>query len=1067
MLERILRFSIQNRVLVVMITVALSVVGALALLRLPIDAVPDITNNQIVINTVIPAYGPEAVEKQVTFPIESGLSGIPGLEYTRSLSRNEFSQVTAVFSDSVNVYFARQQVNERLQEVRDRLPSTAEPRMGPVSTGLGEVSMWAVNYVQPGRNYTTPEGRVLTTPIEKAAYLRELQDWVIRPQLRTVQGVAAVETIGGYERQYVVEVDPSRLLSLGISLEQLSQALQRNNQDMGAGFIEPQGEAYTVRALGRLTSAAQIEQVVVGERRGVPIRVAEVARVRNGAELRTGSASMNGHEVVIGTAVMLMGANSRVVAEAVSQRLQEVNRSLPAGVSAELVLDRTKLVDATIATVGRNLAEGAFLVIVVLFALLGNFRAALITATAIPISMLLTAIGMVGAGISGNLMSLGAIDFGLVVDGAVIIVENCVRALAEAQALAGKPLTRRERLKTVYAASRAVRNATAFGEAIIITVYLPILTLTGVEGKMFRPMALTVILALGAAFVLSLTFIPALVAIGIRGPVSEREVAPILWAKRVYMPALDWALRHPRPVLAGNVVVLGLACALFMTLGQEFVPTLDEQDLAMHAVRLPGTGIEQSTKLQMEIEKAAARLPQVAVVFSKTGTADLASDPMPPNVSDTFLILKPRSQWPDPNLPKAALIEEIQQAVEQVPGHGFEFTQPIQMRFNELLSGVRGDVAVKLFGDNFDELLPAARKIAEVLRTDKGGQDVRVEQVSGLPALSIDMDRDMLGRLGIDVASAQQVVAAAVRGEPSGFILAGDRRFEIVVRLPEKGRTDLQALENLPVPTTAAGHRATAEDLATGFVPLKSVATLTLEEGANQISRENGKRRIVVQANVRGRDLGSYVEEAQRRIRTEVVLPPGSWLEWGGQFENLVAARQRLALVVPLCLLLIFILLHTTFGSARQALLVFSGVPLALPGGVLALFVRGLPFSISAAVGLIALSGVAVLNGLVMVTFINQLRREGQPMQEAVRHGAEMRLRPVLMTALVASFGFVPMALSTGTGAEVQRPLATVVIGGLLTTTVLTLLVLPVLYSLVERRTEIAPVKPLGRRSTD
>ena len=1054
MLERILRFSLEQRGWVVLLTLLAGLVGLLALLRLPIDAVPDITNNQVVINTVVPAYAPEAVEKQVTFPLESALSGIPGLEYTRSLSRNEFSQITAVFSDQIDVYFARQQVNERLQEIRDRLPATAVSRLGPISTGLGEVCMWVVDFAHNASTYHTPEGRVLQTPTQKAAYLRELQDWVIRPQLRTVKGIAAVDSIGGYERQFVVEVDPDRLLAMGISLETLSQALERNNLDTGGGFIEPRGEAYTVRALGRLAGAREVSEVVVGERRGTPIRVKDVALVKDGAELRTGSASRDGHEVVVGTAVMLKGENSRLVAARVTERMDEIRRTLPPGVRVEIVLDRTKLVDATIATVSRNLVEGALLVIVVLFALLGNFRAALITATAIPLSMLLTAIGMVGGGISGNLMSLGAIDFGLVVDGSVIIVENCVRVLSERQHELGRPLTRRERVKTVFEASRSVRNATAFGEAIIITVYLPILALTGVEGKMFHPMAVTVILALMAAFLLSLTFIPALVALAIGKRVSEHEVAPIRWAKRAYVPLLEAALRWRKLVVFLSLALFALSLVIFRTLGQEFVPTLDEKDLAIQAIRIPATGIQQSTELQMLTEKAISEQPEVQVVFSKTGTAELASDPMPPNISDCIIILKSQSQWPDPQLTKARLIEQLLERVERIPGQNYEVTQPIQMRFNELLSGVRGDVAVKLFGENLEQLLPVANQMASVLREVPGGTDVRVEQISGLPALSIRPDREIMGRLGIDAQTVHQVIAAAVRGQPSGFILEGDRRFEIVVRLPEKGRIDLASLENLPVPVPPGSYAGEPREQRTAFVPLKSVATLTLEEGVNQISRENGKRRIVVQANVRGRDLGSYVEEVRQRM-AGIQLPAGSWMQWGGQFENLVKARQRLSIVVPLGLLLIFLLLYTTFGKARQALLVFTGVPLAIPGGVFALIVRNLPFSISAAIGLIALSGVAVLNGLVLVTFINQLRRDGMALHEAVREGSVLRLRPVLMTALVASFGFLPMALSTGTGAEVQRPLATVVIGGLLTTTILTLFVLPALYETFERNKEI------------
>ncbi len=1072
MLERVLHFSIHHRLLVILLTVGAALVGVESLLRLPIDAVPDITNNQVQINTVHPAFSPTEVEKQITFPVETALAGIPGLSYTRSLSRNGFSQVTAVFDDAVDIYFARQQVNERLAEARAALPPGADPRMGSISTGLGEIYMWVVEYENAGKaegatsdagfrpdgSYLTPEGRTLRTPLEKAAYLRELQDWVIRPQLKTVTGVAGVDAIGGYLKHYVVQPDPTKLIAYEVTLDDILSALERNSQSTGAGYIEQRGESYVVRSSGLLRNEGEIADVVIREQRGIPVRVRDVGSVVLGSELRTGSASENGEEVVVGTALMLIGENSRTVAKAVDEKLAQVNKSLPPGVRAKPVLNRTKLVDATIGTVEKNLTEGAILVIVVLFLLLGNIRAALITALAIPLSMCLTAIGMVQGRVSGNLMSLGAIDFGLIVDGAVIIVENCVRRLAERQHELGRRLTLAERLDTVYEASREVRGATAFGEAIIITVYIPILFLTGIEGKMFQPMAITVIFALSAAFVLSLTFIPAMVALGLGGNITEKENILIRLLKKGYEPALRASLRFALPVVGAAAVAFVLSIALFSTLGQEFVPTLDEKDIALHALRMPRTGLTQSQDMQFSVERAVSRLPEVAFVFSKTGTAELAADPMPPNVSDTFIILRPQAEWPDTTLAKAELVKRIQAAVEKLPGNNYEFTQPIQMRFNELIAGVRSDVAVKLFGDDYERMLPAAQEVLNVLRKIPGASDVRVEQVTGLPMLDITVKRREASRLGLSVKDVQDIVATAVGGKEAGFVFEGDRRFNLLVRLPEALRADLDQLRRLPVPLPKpepGEEEGAPADHAPGYVPLSSVADLALVDGPNQISRENGKRRIVVQANVRGRDLGSFVGEAQAAIESKVKLPAGYWMTWGGQFENLTAAKKRLTIVVPVCFFLIFLLLFGTFGSVRQALMVFSAVPLALSGGIVSLWACGLPFSISAAVGFIALSGVAVLNGLVMVSFINGLFFHGMERDEAIVSGSLTRLRPVMMTAVVAALGFVPMALATGTGAEVQRPLAVVVIGGIVTSTALTLFVLPALYRLVMRR--VAP----------
>ncbi|MFV3074381.1 efflux RND transporter permease subunit [Niveispirillum fermenti] len=1054
MIERILSLSVQRRYLVVLLVAVAAAFGLQSLLRLPIDAVPDITNNQIQITTLAPALSPFEVEQQVTFPVETALAGIAGLESTRSISVNGLSQVTAIFQETVDIYFARQQVGERLTEAREQLPPGLTPTMGPISTGLGEVYMWTVEYApfdagaaragqpgwQPDGSYLTPEGERLADEVERATYLRTVQDWIVTPQMKGVAGVAGIDTIGGHERQYHVLPDPGKLIAFGISFADLTRALENANQSLGAGQLERNGELFIVRADGRLSGPEQIAGVVVATRGGVPVRLGDVAQVRPGQAVRTGSASENGREVVVGTALMLIGQNSRTVAAAVDARLEIIRASLPADILAKTVLDRTDLVNATIRTVAKNLTEGALLVIAVLFGLLGNFRAALITAAVIPVTMLLTATGMLEAGVSANLMSLGALDFGLIVDGAVIIAENCLRRLGERQHALGRVLTLEERLGEVTLAAREMIQPTVYGQAIIITVYLPLLTFTGVEGKMFEPMALTVIIALAAAFVLSLTLVPAMIAIFVKGRVEEKENAVIARAGRIYQPLLEKALRRPLRMSALATGLFAGSLLLFGQLGQEFIPQLDEGDVALNSFRIPSTGLPLATAQQMEIEKAVTAFPEVAFAFSKTGTAEIGTDVMPPGISHMFVMLKPRDQWPDRSLSKADLIRRLEAAVAELPGQVYEVSQPIQLRFNELLAGVRGDVAIKVFGDDFDTLLDTANTIASQVRGIDGAADVRVEQVSGASFLNVTVDRDRAARFGLSVAEVQEVLAMAVGGREAGLIYQGDRRFDIVALLPGGLRNDPDALKALPIPLPpdAAGNART--------VPLGQVARFDVAEGPNQISRENGKRRIVVQANVRGRDIGSFVAEAQQAIAANVAVPAGYWIDWGGQFENLIAARERLMVVVPACFALIFLLLYSALGTARDAALVFSGVPLALTGGILALFLRGMPFSISAAVGMIALSGIAVLNGLVMLSHIRQLRQGGMDLDRAVRQGARTRLRPVLMTALVASLGFVPMALSTSVGAEVQRPIATVVIGGLFTATLLTLLVLPALY---------------------
>jgi heavy metal efflux system protein len=1048
MISRILALSIQHRWVVVLLSLGAMALGAWSMTRLPIDAVPDITNKQVQVNTTAPSLSPVEIEKQVTFRIETALAGIPGLDNTRSISRNGFSQVTAVFSEKTDIYFARQQVGERLLELRPNLPRGVEPKMGPISTGLGEIYMWSTSFASTAPDagpYVTPEGERLNTEVERAAYLRTVQDWIVRPQVKSVMGVAGVDSIGGYVKQYQVQPDPSKLISLGLSFGDVARAIEANNVSRGASVIERNGEGIAVRTGGRLENLTDIGDVVISTRGSVPVRVRDVAQVAIGGEIRTGSASENGHEVVVGTALMLIGSNSRTVAAAVDAKINQVRRTLPAGIEIQTILNRTQLVDATVRTVATNLGEGALLVILVLFLLLGNFRAALITALVIPVAMLMTATGMLQGRISANLMSLGALDFGLIVDGAVIIAENTLRYLAERQAASGRSLSISERLQTVRVAAEEMIGPSVYGQAIIIIVYVPLLTFGGVEGKMFEPMALTVILALGAAFVLSLTFVPALVAIFITGRVSEGDNWIVRQLKASYAPLLKRTIKRPLPVIAGAAVLFAAALLVFFRLGQEFIPTLDEKNVTMHALRIPSTSLAQSQAMQIDVEKTVSALPQVAFVFSKTGTAEVATDPMPPNATDTFIMFKPREQWPDPDLTKDAVLEQIEAAVRELPGNNYEFTQPIQMRFNELLAGVRGDVAVKVFGEEFEPLLRAADQIAKILRATKGAKDVKVEQASGLSILDISVDKAEIARRGLSLAAVQEVIGTAIGGRDAGVVFEGDRYFEIVVRLPETTRNDLDALKNLPVSLPSAG----AVSLT---VPLGRLATFTLNEGPNQVSRENGKRRVVVTANVRDRDIASVVNEARGKIDAQVNLPAGYWMTWGGQFENLEAARRRLSIVVPVCFLVIFLLLMSALGSPRDALLVFSAVPLALTGGVLALWLRGLPFSVSAAVGFIALSGIAVLNSLVMLTFIKQLMAQGREKLDAVYEGALIRLRPISMTALVASLGFVPMALATGTGAEVQKPIATVVIGGLVSATLLTLFVLPALYALFGRK---------------
>lgn len=1055
MFEKILSFSITHRWFVLLGTLSVAAFGAYNYRHLTIDAVPDITNVQVQVNTEAPGFSPFETEQRITFLIETAMSGLPKLDYTRSLSRYGLSQVTVVFKDGTDIYFARQLISERLQEVREKLPPDISPTMGPIATGLGEIYMYTVENKSGVKEERSP------------TELRTIQDWIVKPQLRNVPGVIEVNGIGGYEKQFHVNPYPEKLLAFNFSFHDIFEALSKNNSSVGAGYIERNGEQYLIRAPGQVSSLEDIQGIVLGSHEGTSIHLRDVADVVLGKELRTGAATEDGKEVVLGTVFMLIGENSRIVSKRVSKKMEEINGSLPQGVIAKTVYDRTNLVNATIDTVRKNLFEGALLVIVILFLMLGNVRAALITACVIPLSMLITISGMVSSKVSGNLMSLGALDFGLIVDGAVILVENCIRRLSAAQHRLKRVLTKEERLKLVKEASLEVRQATMFGELMIMIVYLPILTLTGVEGKMFYPMAFTVLLALTGAMILSLTFVPAAVAIFVSGKVSEYDNIVIRVAKHVYRASLVTALECRFLVITAAMVLVVITGLLASRMGTEFIPSLDEGDIALHALRIPGTSLTQAIEMQHTLERKLEGFSEVKNVFAKIGTAEIATDPMPPSVADGFVMLKPRSEWRNPEMPKAELVAQIEKALMEVPGNNYEFTQPIQMRFNELIAGVRSDVAVKVFGDDMDILLETAERINLVLSKVQGASDVKVEQVTGLPLLTIKLDRNKLARFGIHLSDAQEVIEIAMGGKAAGDVFEGDKRFEIIVRLPEELRTNIEAMKRIPIPLlddegehgeslALISNPLIEEKLVKSFIPLGELADIEVTQGPNQVSRENGKRRIVVTANVRGRDLGSFVEEAEKEIRQNVEVPAGYWTTWGGQFEQLISAKKRLLVVVPLALLLIFILLFATLGTITDALLVFTGVPLALTGGIAALWLRDIPLSISAAVGFIALSGVAVLNGLVMLSFISKLKAEGMDLYEAVIQGSITRLRPVLMTALVASLGFVPMALSQGTGAEVQRPLATVVIGGIISSTLLTLIVLPVLYSIFGSKEESA-----------
>lgn len=1031
MLDTILRASLNGRSVIMALVLFISILGIWNFNRLPIDAVPDITNVQVVINTEAPGYTPLEVEQRVTFPIETAMAGLPNLEYTRSVSRYGLSQVTIIFSDDTDIYFARQLVNERLTNVRTKLQASLNPELGPMATGLGEIFMFTVDAL-PG---ATKEDGTAITPTD----LRTAHDWIIRPQLLRVPGVVEVNPIGGFKREVLIAMKPEKLLFHQVSQQELIDAISDRNQNRGVGFVEKKGAQLLLRVPGQANNLEEIGNILVKPSEKLPVRVKDLANVEEGKELRSGAATQNGREVVMSTVFMLVGENSRTVAKGVAEKLEVINASLPEGIVAKAVYDRTKLVDKTLKTVQTNLLEGALLVIVILFFLLGNFRAALLTAAVIPIAMLMTISGMVQTRVSANLMSLGALDFGLLVDGAIIIVENCLRRLG-IEAKQGKMLSLSERLDVVYNATREVIRPAMFGVFIITAVYLPIFSLTGVEGKMFHPMAITVVIALVSSMILSITFVPAAIAFLFKKPLAEKESKTFNALHNGYQWLLIKAIKVRWLVilLAGALVALSGWYAT--KLGSEFVPNLDEGDIAMHALRIPGTSLSQSIEFQQILESRIKELPEVQRVFAKIGTADVATDAVPPSVADNFIILKPRSEWPNPDKLKSEVVADLETLVSDIPGNRYEFLQPIQMRFNELLSGVRAELAIKVFGDDLDLLAEVGRNIEEAISDVEDIVDVQVEQTKGLPFLAIEPKFDVMSRYGVSLDMLQDQLAIAIGGHVSGLFYEGDRSFDITVRLPEERRTDLDSLGSLPIQVT--NQR---------YVPLMELVEFSFTDGLNQVNRENGKRRVVVTANVRGRDLGSFVEDVKRTVSQRVDIPAGYWVEYGGTYQSLQSASKRLMVVVPATLFMIIGLLLLALRSFKDAMVIFTGVPLALTGGVMALVLRDIPFSISAAVGFIALSGIAILNGLVMLSFIRELLKEGLEVTDAIVKGAMTRLRPVITTAFVASLGFVPMALNTGIGSEVQRPLATVVIGGVISSTLLTLFVLPALYRIVQR----------------
>ena len=1043
MIDRILEFALRQRVFVLIAALGLIAVGVWSAVHLPVDAVPDITNVQVQINTSVTSLAPEEIEKLVTYPIEMEMGGIQKLLEVRSLSKFGLSQVTLIFEEGTNIYLARQLVAERLQNVLEDLPEGVTPKLAPITTGLGEIYYYVVRFKKDATD-------VPSDPIEQLRELKLVQDYIVKPSLRTVPGITEVNTSGGYEKQFVIQPDPAKLQSIGITFAELANLISENVANAGGSVVEKGGESITVRSVGRVESAQDIENIPIrfGGGGATALRVKDVSNVVIGSGVRTGTATHDGKEAVLGAALMLLGENSRIVSERVHERIQEIQNKLPKNVEVETLYNRTDLVNATISTVERNLVEGAILVVVVLLVLLGNVRAALIVATAIPLSMLFAITGMVQTRVSGNLMSLGAVDFGLIVDGAVVIAENIVRLLAEKQHHLGRLLTKEERIHTILTASKQVGTPTVFGVTIITIVYIPILTLTGVEGKMFIPMAMTVIFALVGALLLALTLIPVLCSYFMTKKVSEEDNFIIRFAKRAYEPVLEFALRQRLLILAGSIAVFALSMAVFSRLGAEFIPQLDEGSLAVQMIRTTSIGLEPSIKMQTAAEKLLLeKFPEVPHTFARIGTAEVATDPMGVNVGDSYVMLKKPDEWRKVNgktINKDELTNLMAAELNaNFPGQSYLFSQPIELRFNELLSGSRADIAIKVFGENYDELEKIAGEVREIVEKIPGAADVEFDAAGKSPVFQVTANREGMAKYNAQAGEVNRTVESAFAGNEVGVIVDGNRRYPVVVRMPEKDRQAFDRVADLGVRTEDGG-----------LIRLGQVADVASIESVGTISREAFQRRMTLMVNLRGRDVQSFVQEAQQKIAEQVKLPDGYFIEFGGQFKNLKEAQARLAIVVPVALAMIFLLIFMAFRSMRQAAIVYTGIPLAVTGGIFALWLRDLPFSISAGVGFIALSGVAVLNGVMMISFFNQLREEGKSVAEAVRQGALTRLRPILMTALVASLGFVPMALAHGAGAEVQKPLATVVIGGIITATFLTLLLLPTLYNWVEGRIE-------------
>ncbi|MFT3831688.1 MAG: CusA/CzcA family heavy metal efflux RND transporter [Opitutaceae bacterium] len=1042
MIDKILEFSLRQRVFVLLGALALLGAGLWAALRLPIDATPDITNVQVQINTEVEGLAPEEIEKLVTFPIEMEMSGVPGMTELRSLSKTGLSQITLVFADGTDIYRSRQLVSERLQNAAEKLPPGLAPKLAPITTGLSDIFYYVVDYTPDATNKPA-------TRAEQLMELKLIHDFVMKPALRTVPGIAEVSASGGHEKQIVVQPRPDALLTAGVTFAELAEILGENVENAGGGTVQIGGEQIAIRADSRVQTVAEIADLPVKFRGAAPhpLLLRDLAEVGIGSSLRTGSATYNGREAVLGAALMLAGENSRVVARRFAAKLEEIRPKLPPGVAVTTVYDRTDLVDRTIATVEKNLFEGAVFVVAVLLALLGNWRAALIVSLAIPLSFLFAIAGMVKFGVSGNLMSLGAVDFGLIIDGAVVMVENIVRRLGLRQHELRRPLTLEERLHTVLAAAKEVGRPTFFGVFIITIVYVPLLSLTGIEGKMFQPMALTVIYALVGALLLALTLMPVLCSYLLRGRISEEDNVIVRGAKALYRPTLAAALRFRWLCVGGAIALFVLAGVVFTRLGAEFVPQLDEGSFAAHMIRTTSIGLDASIEMQERAERVIREnFPEVLHTFSRIGTAEVATDPMGVNVADTYIFYKPLDQWPRDEHGHRPSKDEVATRMAtllaaQMPAESHLFSQPIEMRFNEILEGTRADIAVKVFGDDYAEIERIAGEVRELLETVPGAADVEFDALGKAPMLEIKLRRDAMSRYNVHASEVNATVATALAGAEPGVIVDGNRRYPIVVRLPEHLRAAFDELKHLPL-------RSAHEE---GVITLGQVADFVVTEQVNTIAREFGQRRAAIMVNLRGRDVESFVREAQAKVHAAIQLPPGYAIEFGGQFKNLQEARARLAVIVPVALGVIFLLIFVAFGSLRQALLVYSGIPLAVTGGVFALWLRGLPFSISAGVGFIALSGVAVLNGLMLVSCFNQLREQGRTVREATIEGALTRLRPVLMTALVASLGFLPMALAGGAGAEVQRPLATVVIGGIVSATFLTLVLLPALYDRFEK----------------